>query len=107
MIVVTGATGHLGRAIVKALVNRVPVNQVGVSVRDLARAADLETLGVRIRQGNFDDPDSLQHAFEGASKVLIISSNHGHLVAIRWRNTVRPLTRRALLTQAGSSTLAT
>jgi NAD(P)H dehydrogenase (quinone) len=75
MIVITGATGQLGRAIVKAVVNHVPVNEVGVSVRDLVKAADLKTLGVRVRQGNFDDPDSLQHAFEGASQVLIVSSN--------------------------------
>lgn len=75
MIIVTGATGHLGRAIVEKLVERVPVNQVGASVRDLEKAADLEALGVRVRQGNFDDPESLRHAFEGAAQVLIVSSN--------------------------------
>jgi len=75
MIVVTGATGHLGRAIVEALVDRVPASQVGVSVRDLAKAADLQALGIRVRQGDFDDPQSLQQAFEGASQVLVVSSN--------------------------------
>ncbi|MBC8122484.1 MAG: NAD(P)H-binding protein [Gemmatimonadaceae bacterium] len=75
MIIVTGATGHLGRAIVEKLVERVPANQVGASVRDLEKAADLEALGVRVRQGDFDDPESLRHAFEGAAQVLIVSSN--------------------------------
>ncbi len=75
MIIVTGATGQLGRAIVEALLTRVPADQVGVSVRDPQRAADLERLGVRVRRGDFADPASLPHAFEGATQVLIVSSN--------------------------------
>ena len=75
MFVVTGATGHLGRAIIERLVNRVPASQVGASVRDLAKAADLSALGIRVRQGDFDDPQSLLHTFEGAAQVLLVSSN--------------------------------
>ncbi len=75
MIVVTGATGHLGRAIVEKLVSRVPASQVGASVRDLAKAADLIARGIRVRQGDFDDPKSLLHVFEGATQVLLVSSN--------------------------------
>jgi NAD(P)H dehydrogenase (quinone) len=75
MIIVTGANGQLGRLIVEKLVQLVPAKQVGASVRDLAKAADLLALGVRVRQGDFDQPDSLTHAFEGASQVLIVSSN--------------------------------
>ena len=75
MIVVTGATGRLGRAIVLALVERVPAREVGVSVRDPAEAADLQALGVRVRRGDFDDAPSLRDAFEGADQVLIVSSN--------------------------------
>ena len=75
MIVVTGATGQLGRAIVAQLLSRVPAREVGVSVRDAAKAADLQALGIRVRQANFDDPPSLPPAFEGASRVLLVSSN--------------------------------
>ena len=75
MIVVTGATGHLGRAIVEQLVARVAAGQVGASVRDPAKAADLVALGVRVRRGDFDDPASLRAAFEGATQVLVVSSN--------------------------------
>lgn len=75
MIIVTGATGHLGRAINELLDDRVAANQVGASARDPGKATDLEALGVRIRQGDFDDPESLRHAFEGATQVLIVSSN--------------------------------
>ena len=36
MIVVTGATGQLGSRIVDRLLDRVPAETVGVSVRDVA-----------------------------------------------------------------------
>ena len=75
MVIVTGATGQLGRRIVQQLADRVPVSRIGVSVRDPGKAADLAALGVRVRQGDFADPDSLSHAFEGAAQVLIVSSN--------------------------------
>ena len=75
MIIVTGATGQLGHTIVEQLIARVPANQVGVSVRDPKKAADLEALGVRVRQGDFENPESLREAFEGAKQVLIVSSN--------------------------------
>ncbi len=75
MIIVTGATGQLGRLIVEKLLDRVPADQVGVSVRDPQKAADLGACGIRVRQGDFDDADSMRHAFEGATQILIISSN--------------------------------
>ncbi len=77
MIIVTGASGHLGHLIVEKLVDRITVGQVGVSVRDPSKAGDLEALGVRVRHGDFADPDSLRNAFEGATQVLIVSSNVG------------------------------
>ncbi|WP_329002166.1 SDR family oxidoreductase [Kribbella sp. NBC_00709] len=73
MIVVTGATGRLGRAVVERLADGVPTDQLGVSVRDPAKAADLAARGIRVRRGDFDDPDSLANAFEAASQVLIVS----------------------------------
>ena len=75
MIIVTGATGHLGRAIVEQLVGRLAADQVGVSVRDPSKASDLAALGVRVRRGDFAEPASLTHAFEGATQVLVVSSN--------------------------------
>ena len=75
MIIVTGATGQLGRGIVKHLIERMPLNTIGVSVREPAKASDLEALGVRVRYGDFTDPASLAKAFEGADQVLIVSSN--------------------------------
>jgi NAD(P)H dehydrogenase (quinone) len=75
MIVVTGATGQLGRAIVERLIERVPPSLVGVSVRNPEKSADLTQKGVCVRSADFAEPASLASAFEGASQVLIISSN--------------------------------
>ncbi len=75
MIIVTGASGKLGRAIVEKLVARVPADRVGASVRDTGKAGGLEAMGVRVRHGDFDDAESLSRAFEGAMQVLIVSSN--------------------------------
>ncbi|QJY49738.1 NAD(P)H-binding protein [Pseudonocardia broussonetiae] len=75
MIVVTGATGALGSQIVAHLLDRVPAERVGVSVRDPARAADLAARGVRVRRGDFTDPASLADAFAGAEQVLVVSAN--------------------------------
>jgi uncharacterized protein YbjT (DUF2867 family) len=73
MIIVTGATGLLGRQIVEQLLTRVPADQVGLSVRDPKKAQAFADHGVRVRQGSFTDAGSLAHAFEGATQVLIVS----------------------------------
>ncbi|KAB1978813.1 SDR family oxidoreductase [Streptomyces triticiradicis] len=89
MIIVTGATGKLGRRTVERLLERVPADRVGVSVRDPRKAEDLADRGVRVRQGSFDDPASLVHAFEGAEQLLLVSLDRtgeecvtGHRTAI-------------------------
>lgn len=75
MIIVTGATGQLGRSVVERLLTRVPAHQVGASVRDPGKARALAAQGVRVRHGDFTDTASLAHAFEGATQVLIVSAN--------------------------------
>ncbi len=83
MIIVTGATGKLGQNIVEQLLKKVPAREIGISVRAPEKATALAERGVRVRQGNFGDPASLRHAFEGASQVLIISSNSSGEDAVR------------------------
>ncbi|WP_329126726.1 SDR family oxidoreductase [Streptomyces sp. NBC_01465] len=75
MIIVTGATGQLGRQIVDQLLTRVSADRIGVSVRDPKKAQTLADQGVRVRQGSFTDPAGLAYAFEGASQVLVISAD--------------------------------
>ncbi|GAA1297442.1 NAD(P)H-binding protein [Saccharothrix xinjiangensis] len=73
MIVVTGATGQLGRLVVTALLDRgVPAARVVAAVRDPKKAEDL---GVTVREADYDRPETLAGAFEGAEEVLLISGN--------------------------------
>jgi len=59
---------------VEHLTDRVPASKIGVSVRDPEKASDLQGLGIRVRQGDYEDAERLRHAFEGAQQVLLISS---------------------------------
>lgn len=87
MIIVTGANGQLGRAIVEQLLELVPAEQVGVSVQDPEKAQDLAQHGVRVRRGDYDDAASLAHAFEGASHVLVVSIPRTGEQAVRLNRT--------------------
>ncbi|MEU2682305.1 NAD(P)H-binding protein [Streptomyces hygroscopicus] len=75
MIVVTGATGGLGGATVEHLLHRIPADQIGVSVRDAAKAQHFADRGVRVRQGSYEDPAALRDSFAGAEQVLLVSGN--------------------------------
>jgi NAD(P)H dehydrogenase (quinone) len=75
MIVVTGATGQLGKLVVDGLLEKVPANEVAVAVRNPEKAADLAARGVEVRVADYTDPASLSAAFAGADKVLLISSS--------------------------------
>jgi NAD(P)H dehydrogenase (quinone) len=93
MIIVTGATGQLGRLVIASLLKTVPAAQIVAAVRDVAKAADLATLGVRVRRADYSDPASLDAAFEGAGKVLLISSSElGQRVA-QHRNVIAAAVR--------------
>lgn len=82
MIIVSGATGQLGAQVVERLLERVPASRVGVSVRDVDKAAALAGRGVRVRRGDFADPASLAGTFEGAARVLLVSTNDTRATAV-------------------------
>ncbi|WWC97656.1 hypothetical protein V866_004540 [Kwoniella sp. B9012] len=73
MIVITGATGKLGKLVVQNLLTRVSPSQLAVSVRDSTKASHLADQGVRVAQATFDDPSSLREAFKGGEKLLLVS----------------------------------
>lgn len=75
MIVVTGATGKLGQLIVEELASRTSMSEIGVSVRDPEKVTRFADWGIRVRKGDFAQPATLAHAFEGASQLLLVSSN--------------------------------
>jgi NAD(P)H dehydrogenase (quinone) len=85
-IVVTGASGQLGRLVAEAVLDR--ASGVVLVTRDPSKLADLAARGAEVRRGDFGDPASLAQAFAGATKVLIISTDRigervpGHKAAI-------------------------
>ena len=81
MIVVTGATGQLGKLVVEQLLEKVPAAQIVSAVRDPEKAADLAEKGVQVREADYSKPETLAAAFAGAEKVLLVSSSEvGHRV---------------------------
>ena len=75
-IVITGATGQLGRLVVEALLDSgVPAEQIVAAGRSTDRIADLGERGVQVRSIDYSQPDSLRQAFAGADKVLLVSGS--------------------------------
>ena len=73
-IVITGATGHLGRLVVENLLARgVAAGEITATGRQTDRLADLADAGVRVARADFADPASLDAAFAGATKLLLVS----------------------------------
>jgi NAD(P)H dehydrogenase (quinone) len=87
MLIVTGATGTLGKLIVERLLARVPASSIGLSVREPDQARGFADRGVRVRRGDFEDATSLAHAFEGVADILIISAAAVGEVALRRHRT--------------------
>lgn len=74
-LLVTGATGKLGAKVVATLLETVPAEQLAVSVRNPEKAQSLKDRGVDVRHGDFDEPETLEKAFEGIDRLLIISTD--------------------------------
>jgi NAD(P)H dehydrogenase (quinone) len=75
-IVVTGATGHLGRLVIADLLERgTAPSDIAAVVRDAGKAADLAASGVQVRVADYDNPATLKGAFAAGDRVLLISAN--------------------------------
>ncbi|MET3506604.1 SDR family oxidoreductase [Halalkalibacter oceani] len=111
-LLVTGATGKLGTKVVETLLKAVPASQLAVSVRDPQKAESLQARGVEVRQGNFDHPATLDTAFAGVDRLLIISADgdnetrikqHGNAVSAAARAGVRFIAYTSITNAQGSS----
>lgn len=75
MMLVTGATGQLGSAVVRRLLERTAAADVAVLVRDERKAAELAGRGVAVQVGDYDDTTALDRALVGVDRVLLIAGN--------------------------------
>ena len=75
-LLVTGASGQLGRAVINHLLEAQKVAPASIiaTTRDPENLGDLAALGVAVRAADFNDKASLEKAFDGADRVLIIST---------------------------------
>lgn len=105
MIVITGASGQLGRLVIEELLTSVPANQIIAAVRTPAKVADLAARGVVVRQADYSQPATLDAAFAGATQILLISSSevgqrlpqHQNVIAAAKRANVSLLAYTSLL----------
>ncbi|MER5751480.1 SDR family oxidoreductase [Streptomyces sp. NPDC002088] len=74
-IVVTGATGHLGRHVVEQLLEKVPAEQITAVVRDEAKGAAFAARGVKLAVADYNTPETFDGLFAAGDKVLLISGN--------------------------------
>ena len=88
-IVVTGATGHLGRLIVESLLSRgVPAAGIVALGRDVAKVADLAERGVDVRHADYGDPEGLAAAFKGGDVLMFVSGSEAGQRLPQHRNVV-------------------
>ncbi|MEV0243101.1 SDR family oxidoreductase [Streptomyces sp. NPDC050674] len=74
-IIVTGATGQLGRHVVEQLLEKVPAEQITAVARTAEKAADFAARGVKIALADYNTPSSFDGLFSAGDKVLLISGN--------------------------------
>jgi len=105
MILVTGASGQLGRLVIKALLRSIAPSEVVAGVRSPEKVSDLAQAGVQIRTVDYDRAEALDAALSGVEKVLLISGNavgrrvpqHGAVISAARKAGVRLLAYTSVL----------
>lgn len=88
MIVVTGASGQLGRLVIAELLKSVAPAEIVAAVRTPAKVANLAAQGIGVRAADYTRPETLDAAFAGADKLLLISSSEIGQRAAQHRNAI-------------------
>ncbi|SDD31444.1 NmrA family NAD(P)-binding protein [Auraticoccus monumenti] len=109
-ILVTGATGRIGRMTLQHLLERRPAAELVGLARDPRKAADLTARGVEIRAGDYLDRASLTRALAGVEKVLLVpsvaftdrSAQHANVIAAAQEVGVDHLVYTPIIRKAGS-----
>jgi len=105
MIVVTGATGHLGRLVIAALLKKVPASGIVAAVRNVEKARDIAALGVHVRHADYNQPQAWDDALVGADKALLISSSEVGQRAKQHRSVIAAAARAGMKLLAYTSVL--
>lgn len=73
-IVISGASGQLGRLAAQQLMGQLPPQEVILVSRSPDSLSEFAAIGADVRFGDFDHPASLAEAFAGADRLLLIST---------------------------------
>ena len=75
MILITGASGTLGKLVTEEALKVFPAEDIAVSVRDASKVQHLADKGVTVREADFKKPETLKKAFENISQLVVVSAN--------------------------------
>ncbi len=88
MILVTGASGQLGRLVINSLLEKTDAEQIIAAVRNPDSVKDLAEKGIQLRQADYNQPDTLLAALDGVEKVLLISSSEVGQRRVQHKNVI-------------------
>lgn len=98
MILVTASNGHLGQAVITALLKKTSTDQIIASAREVGKLSQTSEKGIVCRRVDYDDPSTLESACADISTVILIPSpapktqriqQHRHVIAAAQANKVR------------------
>ena len=75
MILVTGITGHLGKAVLNHLLKKVEPQELAALARNREKSLWAKAKGVDVKLADYNDYSSLVRAFTGVDKVYFVSGN--------------------------------
>jgi len=92
-IAVAGATGQLGRLVVRDLKTRVATSNIVALVRSTAKAAEL---GISAREADYDRPETLGPALAGVDTLMLISASEVGKRAAQHHNVIEAAKRASV-----------
>lgn len=71
---ITGATGRLGTEVMKTALNKIPVKELRISVRNLKKASKYKEKGVEVKQADYQNKEELVRAWQDTDVLIYIPS---------------------------------
>lgn len=73
-ILITGATGHIGGAVIETLLTNISSNQISIITQNEEKRLEFQLKDFNAFLGSYDNIVALEKTMHGVNKVLLISS---------------------------------